>query len=276
MTLFAKPLLLAAMMTGVIVSAAAAQTNIFSGTETVDDQIEDLRDDIDDDFDRDIDRFGNEGQPLGFSGSLALRGTASDGNTDTANLGIGTSLGYYDGTNGYTLALSYAFGEENNVTSEESLLYDLEYRRDLNPALFGFATVQGSVDQFSSFESDTFIGAGLGYRISNTNDFQWSVQAGPGYRIAELSNLTSVDEAAFSIGSNLLRRLNENVFFTSDIDVVISDFDTAVFSDLGLTVAMTDMLALRTSIQTEYHTDPLPGFSDTDQTFGVSLVYTFN
>ncbi len=39
---------------------------------------------------------------------------------------------------------------------------------------------------------------------------------------------------------------------------------------------MTDQLALRTSLLTEYRTDPLPGFKDTDNTLGVSVVYTFN
>jgi putative salt-induced outer membrane protein len=39
---------------------------------------------------------------------------------------------------------------------------------------------------------------------------------------------------------------------------------------------MTDALALRTSVLTEYHTDPEPGFKSTDNTFGVSVVYSFN
>ncbi len=271
-----SPLILAAVMSTFALTAATAQTNVFTGTGTVEDQIEDLQDDIDEDFDRDIGRFGNEGQMLGFSGSFALRGTASGGNTDTVNLGIGTDLGYYDGTNGYSLQLSYSYGEENDVVSEETLLYDLEYRRDLTPSLYGYATLQGSVDQFSSFESDTFLGVGLGYRVINTSDLQWSVQAGPGYRFTELSNLTSVDEMAVGASSDLMVRLNENVFFNFDTDIVASDFDTAIFNDFGITVAMSDALALRTSIQTEFHSDPLPGFDDTDNTFGVSLVYAFN
>ncbi len=63
---------------------------------------------------------------------------------------------------------------------------------------------------------------------------------------------------------------------TNDTDVITSSSDTVVYNDLALSVSMTDSLALRTSVLTEYHSDPEPGFKDTDNTFGISLVYSFN
>ena len=47
-------------------------------------------------------------------------------------------------------------------------------------------------------------------------------------------------------------------------------------NELGLNVSMTETLALRTSILTEYRSNPQPGFVSTDNTLGVSVVYTFN
>ncbi|GAD56894.1 hypothetical protein MBELCI_2946 [Limimaricola cinnabarinus LL-001] len=43
-----------------------------------------------------------------------------------------------------------------------------------------------------------------------------------------------------------------------------------------MTVSMSDALAMRTNLYTEYRTDPEPGFDDTDNTLGVSIVYSFN
>ncbi len=267
----------AAIAATTLASAAAAQ-NVFSGTNIAEDRIEDLMEDIEDDADRDLDRFGNEGRPQGFTGSFALRGIANSGNTDSVDVGIGTALNYVQGVNGYELQLSYTYGEDDGSKNEESLFYGFEYTRDLTPVIFGFAKVQGSVDEFSSFENDTFVSFGAGYRIFNEADRQWSVQAGPGYRFAELSDVASADisEGAFGLSSDYAQKLTDTVFLTNDTDIITSSSDTVVYNDLAISVSMTDALALRTSVLTEYHTDPEPGFKSTDNTFGVSVVYSFN
>ncbi|SIO21836.1 DUF481 domain-containing protein [Vannielia litorea] len=259
-------------------ATSAFAQDLVGGTSVAAERNEDLIEAIEDDAERDIDRFGNEGRPQGFTGSFALRGIASSGNTDSLDLGVGTDLGYVWGQNGLELNLSYAYGEDEGVKTEESMFYGLEYTRDFTPNTFGFAKVQGSVDEFSSYKTDTFASFGVGYRIFNDDTRQWSIQAGPGYRFAELNDLTSgdVDEAAFGISSDYAHKLTETLYLTMDTDVITSESDTVVFNDLALSVAVSKALALRTSVLTEYHSDPLPGFDDTDNTFGVSLVYSFN
>lgn len=258
-------------------SVASAQ-NVFTGTNVAEDQIEDLMEDIEDDADRDLDRFGNEGRPQGFSGSFALRGIANSGNTDSVDLGAGSDLNYVWGPNGVELQLSYTYGEDDGTKNEESLFYGLEYTRDISPRLFGFGKIQGSVDKFSSFENDTFVSVGAGYRILNEADNQWSVQAGPGYRFAELSDVASADisEGAFGVSSDYARKLTDTVYLTNDTDVIASSSDTVVYNDLAVSVSMTQSLALRASVLTEYHSDQEPGFKSTDNTYGLSLVYSFN
>jgi putative salt-induced outer membrane protein len=277
MNILFRPVLGAALIGTSLGSIASAQT-VFSGTNVAGDQIEDLFDQIEDDAERDLDRFGNEGRPQGFTASLAARGDFKSGNTDSANIGIGADLNYVQGLNGYQLQLSYTHGATDGVRTEESLFYGLEYTRDFSPVLYGFAKLQGSVNQFSSFETDTFASFGAGYRIINTADRQWSVQAGPGYRFAQLSDIAEADisEVAFGVSSDYAQRLTDTVMLVNDTDLITSQSDTVIFNDLALSVSMTDTLALRTSLLTEYHTDPEPGFSNTDNTFGVSLVYTIN
>lgn len=267
----------ATILATTLATAASAQ-NAFTGTNIAEERNEDLLEAIEDDAERDLDRFGNEGRPQGFTGSFALRGIANSGNTDSLDVGIGSDLNYVWGPNGIELQLSYAYGEDDGTKNEESLFYGLEYTRDLNPRLFGFGKIQGSVDEFSSFESDTFVSFGAGYRIFNETDRQWSVQAGPGYRFAELSDVASADisEAAFGASSDFAYKLTDTVFLTNDTDIITSSADTVVYNDLAVSVAMTDALALRTSVLTEYHSDPEPGFTSTDNTFGISLVYSFN
>lgn len=242
------------------------------------DRNEDLIEAIEDDAERELDRFGNENRPQGFDGSIAVRGIASTGNTDSLDIGIGSDLNYVWGPNGIQLQLNYVYGEDEGEKTEESLYYDLEYTRDFNPVVFGFAKLQGSVDEFSDFETDTFLSLGAGYRIFNDDRRQWSVQGGPGYRFSELSDVTRADinEGAFGLSSDYAHKLTDTVFLTNDTDIIWSDRDTAVFNDLALNVSMTNTVALRTSVLTEYHSEVAKGVKNTDNTFGVSLVYSFN
>ena len=273
-----KNVFIVAAVAAIIASSASAQNLI--GRDTVaGDLNEDLIEAIEDDAERELDRFGNEGRPDGFTGSVALRGIAQSGNTDSVTVGIGTDMNYVFGPNGIELQLNYAYSDDDDSASEESLFYGLEYTRDLNPQFFGFAKVQGSADSATDaqYETDTFVSFGAGYRIFNDNNIQWSVQAGPGYRFAELNDISEgdVDEGAFGVSSDYAHKLTETVFVTNDTDVIWSESDTVVFNDLAVNVAMTETLALRTSILTEYHTEPGTA-EDTDNTFGVSLVYSFN
>lgn len=256
------------------VSAASAQ-NVFTGTDEAKTRNEDLAEAIKDDAERDLDRFGNENRPQGWTGSFALRATATSGNTDSVDVGAGANIGYVDGPNGYELQLNYSLGKDNGVVTEKSMFYGFEYDRDINANLFGFAKVQGSVDEFSTFDTDTFANVGVGYRIVNTPDTQWSLQAGPGYRFAKFSiTAPDVSEAGFGASSNFYQKLSATTALTNDTDLISSSTDTLVTNDLALSVSMSDTLALRTSVLTEYHSDPLPGFKNTDNTFGVSVVFT--
>lgn len=262
-----------------MLSASAVSAQSLIGRDSIAaDRNEDLLEAIEDDAERELDRFGNEGRPQGFDGSVAVRAIASSGNTDSLDIGIGSDLNYVWGPNGIELQLNYAYGEDDGKKTEESLFYGLEYTRDFNPVVFGFAKLQGSVDEFSDYETDTFASFGVGYRVFNEPTRQWSVQAGPGYRFSELTDVTrgDISEGAFGISSDYAHKLTDTVFLTNDTDVIWSESDTAVFNDLALNVSMTDTVALRTSILTEYHSEVAKGVKNTDNTFGVSLVYSFN
>lgn len=267
-------LLLAGTAASLMTTTAMAQTAL--GTSAAEDQIEDLNEAIADDFARDREAFGNQGRPTGFTGNVALSATATSGNSDTTSIGLGTDLGYYDGTNGYQLQLSYQYADSQGTVTEDSLLYDLEYTRDFNPNYFGFAKLQGSVDSFPLDTSDNYLGLGVGYRVYNSYDRQWTVSAGLGYRVADLNSLSDFNEPAVSVSSDYFTRLNQNVSFSMDTDIISSESDTVIFNDAGFNVSVSNDLALRTSLVTEYHTDPDVGSDDTDNALGLSLVYNLN
>ena len=270
-----------AAISGFVAAAANAQTTTFDNSEAATTAVEDIEEAITDAADRDLGRFGNEGREIGSYGSVSLRGTSTsnDGAT-SSDVGVGLRYGTFDGVNGIDVTAAFVYGVEDGVETENTLQAGLDYRRDFNDTLFAYAKANASFDKLSTttgeYQQDIFVGAGLGYRIFNTADTQWSVQAGPGYRAAQLVGGGEVSEAAASVSSNFYKSLTETTYVTNDTDVIYSETAMTVGNTLALNVALTDTLTMRTSYSTNFNDTTDDTFSDAENTFGVSVVYNFN
>ncbi|RYH01538.1 DUF481 domain-containing protein [Salipiger sp. IMCC34102] len=274
-------LFVAAAAASMIAGAAAAQTTVFQNEDAANDAVDDLQEQIAEDAERDIGRFGNEGRVIGTYGSVALRATGSSTDEgDTSNVGVGLRYGTFDGVNGIDVSAKYDYADDDGDELTNRLLMGADYRRDLTPAYFAYGKLDAVLDRAAelpeSYETDVFVGVGLGYRVLNDGINQWSIQAGPGYRYAEQVDGTTIDEVAGSVSSNYYRSLSDLSYVTNDTDVIFSDIGTQVQNELALNVAMTSDLSLRTSLTTIYNDDSDDSFSDADNTLGVSVVYNFN
>jgi len=272
---------IAALVAGLSATSAFAQTTTFDNVGAAADAVDDLQEQMEDDQERDIDGFGTEGREIGQYGSIALRysGTSNDGDT-TNDLGVGLRYGTFDGVNGIDFNASYVFGEENGTVTENTLLAGADYRRNLSDTFFMYGQIDTAIDQLTTtvgeYKNDTFAGVGIGYRIFNSNDTQWSIQAGPGYRVAEVVGSPDVNEVAASVSSNLFYSLSDTVYITNDTGVIYSETSTTIGNDLAVNVSLTDTLALRTSLATQYNNATDNSFSDAENTLGVAVVYNFN
>ncbi|TNC72390.1 DUF481 domain-containing protein [Rubellimicrobium roseum] len=278
-----------------LASAAQAQSTVFGIEDAAIDVVDEIQEDVEDDFDRDLDVVGNVGRELGYSGSIAGRLTALSGNNDDLNAGIGARYGFYDGVNGGEINFAFTYTDDGEDEQETSFYLSTEYTRDFSDRFYAYAQGVGAFDdnpgefdeleddELSGQREDIFVGVGLGYRIIETERLAWGVQAGPGYRWYEgFDNLTTpedegdrVKEVAASLSSDLIYQFTDTVALSNDTDVIASDDNTAVTNDLALVVGISEALQLRTSLLTEYNSDPAPGLKDTDNTLGVAVVYNF-
>ena len=270
-----------AAVAALISTGAYAQTTTFANQDRSADAVEDLEEQIVEDAERDVTAFGNEGRQIGSYGSVSLRGTASSSDGDTStDLGVGLRYGTYDGVNGIDVTASFVYGTDNDVETENKLLLGADYRRDFGPRFFAYGKADAAFGRLSEtpgdYSQDIFLGAGVGYRIFNDAQTQWSVQAGPGYRFAKVVGGDDVEEAAASLSSNYYQSLTERSYVTNDTDVIYSDFATTVENDLALNVAVTDAMTLRTNYTTNYNDQTDNSFSDASNLFGVAVVYNFN
>ncbi|MDH3264438.1 MAG: DUF481 domain-containing protein [Paracoccaceae bacterium] len=261
----------------ILLAAPAFAQGTLVGIEALDERIEDIESDVREDLARgeDKERFGPYGVAQGWRGSLALTGSAASGNTDSAELSVAGRLTYGVGPWSHTFGFAGEFGESNGVRNEEKIYGIYEGNRYFSDQFYAFGMARFEYDGFATNERDAFLGFGPGYRIINTPDMTWRVQAGPGWRHVERADGTSESEAGFIAASRFYYGFSETVSLTNDTDVLGSDINTIATNDFGVNFKMTDTLSTRFSYRTEYNSDPLPGLKHTDNTIGVSLIVGF-
>jgi putative salt-induced outer membrane protein len=256
---------------------ALAQTTI-TGIDDVDERIEDIETDVADDLARSEDaaRFGFPEYQPGFSGSASLGYTAEKGNTDSQEFNLGMRLRFAQGQLVQTLGVAADFAEDNGVKSKEDIfaVYDANYYLNDNFYLFGLARVDrdGLASTAGDISRDAFVGFGPGYRVINTDDVTWRVQAGVGVSYLKDGAGTSETEEGYLASSRFFYRINESVFLTNDTDVLSSDTALRANNDLGVNFKLSDTLSTRVSYLTDYNDARA---IETDNRLGVSLVVGF-
>ncbi|NLG58683.1 MAG: DUF481 domain-containing protein [Gammaproteobacteria bacterium] len=119
---------------------------------------------------------------------------------------------------------------------------------------------------------------GYGHHFFNDDDTFLLLEVGPGYRRAREAQTQEVNSDY--IVRSLLdfgRNLTPNTRLSNTLLVEAGDDNTFAQNDLGLTVAMSDALALKAGLQFRHNTevDTAAGRKNTDTLSTVNLVYTF-
>lgn len=252
------------------------------GTAALDDRIDEITADVNEDIARgdDDERFGPTGVVQGFRGSIALTASGTSGNTDNGELSGAGRLSYGVGNWNHSAGFAIEYGEANGVKNEEKFFATYEASRYFTPKFYLFGVGRYEYDGFSvgsasGNATDAFLGFGPGYRLINTSEQAWRVQAGPGVRYTKDFADVSDTEAGFIVSSRYYLSLTDTMSLTNDTDVLTSSANTVVSNDLGVNFKMTDTLSTRVSYRTDYNSDPAPGRANTDNTLGLSLVLGF-
>ena len=266
----------------VVLMAAAAATpalaqDRLTGVDRLDDQIDDITDAAEDDIERADDdvRFGPQGVVQGLRGSAAVTASGTTGNTDTGDLSFAGRINYGAGVFAHSFGFAGEYGETDGDQDDEQFYAIYEGSRYFTPKNYAFGTGRFEYDGFATNERDAFLGGGLGYRILNTDEAAWRVQAGPGIRYVQNQDDESETEGAGLASSRFYYGLTDAVSLTNDTDMLSSSKNTVLQNDLGVNFRTTDALTTRISYRTDYNSDPLPGLESTDNTLGLSLIVGF-
>lgn len=259
-------------------ATASLAQGVLTGTDALDDRIDDIEENVQDDFENseDASRFGNPEYRPGLSGSASLGYSGKTGNNESQEFSAGARLRFAQGQLVQTIGVALDFAEDGGVKTKEDVfgVYDANYYFD--DKFYGFVLGRvesnGLASLATDVKTDAFVGVGPGYRIINTPDMTWRVQAGIGISYLENGLDESDTETGYIASSRFFYSFNENVFATNDTDVLKSDSALRINNDLGVNFKMTDAFSTRVSYLTEYNDSRA---IRTDNKLGVSLVYGF-
>jgi len=225
----------------------------------------------------------------GWSGEGSLSAGVTTGNTETTDLGLGVDVART--MNVWTIGLQATadYGETDGAETKNRIFLGANLDRQINDRLFGFGQLSYEQDEFSGFDSRSYIGGGLGYEVLTGDVTTWTVRGGPGLKIDELEAVldttvtppgvitpASTEESfGASAQSNFAHQFNDNVGFTNDTTVLYAETSTQIGNIAAITASLTDTLSARVSFEVRHDTDPVEGFENTDTISRVSLVYGF-
>lgn len=225
----------------------------------------------------------------GWSGEGSFSAGATTGNTETTDLGLGLKLAKKADAWTYSGEAVADYGEIDGLENRNRTFLAGSVDRQINDRLFGFGRVSYEVDQFTGFDSRTFVGAGLGYDVLQGPQSTWSVRGGPGVKIDEVKRIITTDalgaaliipaetETSFAVvaKSDFAYELNDNVTFTNVTDVLYAQESTQLGNSTALTANLTGSLSARVSFDVRHDTNPPLGFEDTDTATKIAVVYGF-
>lgn len=223
----------------------------------------------------------------GWTGEASLSAGMTTGNTQTSEAGIGLDANRNAGAWNFGVQLSGDYGEEDGVENRNRYFVGTDINHDFSDAVFAFGRVSYEVDEFTGFDSRSFMGGGVGWHVLDRDEHSWTLRGGPGVKIEEVKRLVTTDEtgAALIVPSYTDRTLgaiaqskyhvafNDAVSLTNKTDVIYSPESTQLTNTIGLTAAINGHLSARVSYDVRHDTNPSDEFEATDTATKFALVY---
>lgn len=214
---------------------------------------------------------------LGWSGKGELGYVSTSGNTDSDALNF--ALEILKNTENWR----YRFGGAALITSKngdkdnERYSAELQADRKLNEKSYIFAIYRYDADKFGAYDPQQSFTAGYGRELMKSDTHELKIEIGAGYKKSE-ERVTGFSSNEF-IGRLLLEdtwQIVESTGWNNRLLIESGSDNTFTLFNTGLTVAMTDKLAVRLGWEYRHNSDIPPGTTDkTDTTTSANLVVNF-
>jgi putative salt-induced outer membrane protein len=220
---------------------------------------------------------GSRAEEKKWSDEAELSFVDTGGNTDVTTLSAKNLL-KYKFTNRLRGAwkLGALYGESDGEKNAESYFTELRLDYLLTERFYSYAAAGWMQDEFAGFDSQYYLGPGVGYEFLTGPRHYLAGEAGLNYVWEEYTDNTDKDYlgarafAKYEYAFTEKNRLSQSVEFLYDFDDS-ENYD--VNSETAVTSALSDYLSLKASYVIKYDNQPVPKtLDDTDTVLAVTLV----
>jgi len=140
---------------------------------------------------------------------------------------------------------------------------------------FWFGGARYEKDRFSGFAYQGIVNTGIGHKFIDSEATKLSGLLGAGFKFAKALDVLNEKEndAVATAGLDFSHQLTQWTSVFNKFAAETTSDNNFLQNELGLSVKMSDRLALAVGYAVRHNTDPPPGFRKTDTQSTVNLVY---
>ncbi|WGO97048.1 DUF481 domain-containing protein [Saccharophagus degradans] len=227
-----------------------------------------------------------QGEQDGLHGNIELSLKGKSGNSNRQTHSVAGQLSYRTGVHQWLTSASAEYGESNKVKDTDNKFIHQRYIHHNSNKLAIEGFVQYQEDTFKLLDSRALVGAGARFKISQKDDdylFNFGVGA---YYTEEVYNLpeTATDEereeqyARANSYINYAKQLTQSTSFSNTLywQPRLGDIaDSYAYNNLAFTVKISEKLALKVTLETQYDSKPVGELEHVDHSYFTSLAYSF-
>lgn len=205
-------------------------------------------------------------------GEAGFAVTSGNSDTQTANAKVAVRYKAHAWEHSATLAGLYV--RNDGVTSARRWEAGGQSRYGLG-STFWFGGGRYEEDRFSGFAYQGIVNTGVGHKFIDSEATKLSGLLGVGYKFAKPLDVFNdqSDEAVGTAGLDFSHRLTQSTTVFNKFATELASGNNFLQNELGLSVKVSDRLALAIGYAVRHNTSPPVGFKKTDTQSTVNLVY---
>ncbi len=214
---------------------------------------------------------------LGWNGMGEAGFNSRTGNTVSENLNARLRVNFIQETTEYKSLLEVQYRSENNTTTSERYVIDLQADQYLNTArdFYAFVNTRGERDKFADLDSDLSFAVGLGRVLYRTDASLLKGEAGIGYQSVKfIEKDDDFDQVTGRLKLDFDHKFNETYSFIQDLLYFVGSEQYKLETNTGLRAALNSKFSVSASYKYRYNSNPGDA-KKTDGETNLSLIYRF-
>ena len=222
--------------------------------------------------------------PQPFSGSFAIGGTLTRGNTFTDTLNANFKLGYKLKQEEFSFTGEYEYGKNKQqttgveTTTTDRWDLDGKYQHFFSKKFYGYVEAEVTKDRIAFLDLRFTPSAGVGYQWFDKAPFMLNTEAGAAWLYENYTNGTPTrEDAALKLAYHLTYDFNPTVQLFNDLTYFPSLRSGSVYvinADIGLHAKLTKQLFAEFKIEWDFNSSPANGALKNDERYVAALGYS--